>query len=206
VSAANTVMLLLGVAFFSMWYFLSLYMQDVHGYGALKTGLLFLPMSVAIITGASIAGRVLGRVGPRRLLVVGLTLSAVGFAWLTQLSATDSYVKGLLGGTLLITLGTGLSFAPLATAATADVHWSQAGLASGVLNTSRQVGGSIGLASLATVATHYTAHATAASHAQALTVGYVHAFGAAAVIAAVAAVLALRIPTVARAHHEVLAD
>jgi EmrB/QacA subfamily drug resistance transporter len=207
VSAANVVMLLLGVVFFSMWYFLSLYLQDVHGYGALKTGLLFLPMSVAIIAGAQIAGRVLGRIGPRRLLVVGLGLSAAGFAWLTQLSATSSYVHGVLGGTLLITFGTGLSFAPLATAATAGVHWTQAGLASGVLNTSRQVGGSIGLAALATVASDRTAHLvgghgvraiSATLAATATTSGYVHAFAAAAVIAAIGAVAALGIPSLAR--------
>jgi EmrB/QacA subfamily drug resistance transporter len=209
VSAANVVMLLLGVVFFSMWYFLSLYLQDVHGYGALKTGLLFLPMSVAIITGAQIAGRVLGRVGPQRLLVVGLGMSA-GFAWLTQLNATSSYVHGVLGGTLLITFGTGLSFAPLATAGTSGVHWTQAGLASGVLNTSRQVGGSIGLAALATVATDRTTHLLGGHAAQAgssglaaaLTSGYVHAFAAAAVIAAVGAVAALGIPSPVRVPEE----
>jgi EmrB/QacA subfamily drug resistance transporter len=198
VSAANVVMLLLGVVFFSMWYFLSLYLQDVHGYGALKAGLLFLPMSVAIIVGAQIAGRLLGQVGAQRLLVVGLAMSAAGFAWLTQLTATSGYVAGVLGGTLLISFGTGLSFAPLATAATAGVHWSQAGLASGVLNTSRQVGGSIGLAALATVATNQTARVTGASHAAALTSGYVHAFGTASVVAAVAALAALRIPRLPR--------
>jgi EmrB/QacA subfamily drug resistance transporter len=205
-SVANVVQLLLGVVFFSMWYFLSLYMQDVHEYGALKTGLLFLPMSVAIIGGAQTAGRTLGRFGPRRLLTIGLTLATVGFAWLTQLQATDSYASGLLGGTLLISFGTGLCFAPLATAATAGVHWTQAGLASGVLNTSRQVGGSIGLAALATVATHVTSHAGSLQPGAALTKGYVHAFGTAAVIAAVAVVVAQRLPSLARAAQEALAD
>jgi EmrB/QacA subfamily drug resistance transporter len=215
VSAANVVMLLLGVVFFSMWYFLSLYLQDVHGYHPLKAGLLFLPMSAAIIVGAQTAGRMMSRVGPQRLLVVGLTLAAIGFGWLTQLSATSGYVDGLLGGTLLISLGVGMSFAPLATAGTAGVHWSQAGLASGVLNTSRQVGGSIGLAALATIATDRTHAVIAAasagprglvssglvSHATstaALTSGYTHAFAAATVIAAVAAATALAIPGLTR--------
>jgi EmrB/QacA subfamily drug resistance transporter len=208
VSAANVVMLLLGVVFFSMWYFLSLYLQDVHGYHPLKAGLLFLPMSAAIIIGAQTAGRLMGRVGPQRLLVVGLGMAAIGFAWLTQLSATSGYVDGLLGGTLLISFGVGLSFAPLATAGTSGVHWTQAGLASGVLNTSRQVGGSIGLAALATIATDRTTHllgSTPVSYGAnpqinaALTSGYVHAFATAAVVAALAAVAALAIPSVSRA-------
>jgi EmrB/QacA subfamily drug resistance transporter len=213
VSAANIVMLLMGVVFFSMWYFLSLYLQDVHGYHPLKTGLLFLPMSVAIIIGAQTAGRVIGRVGPQRLLVIGMGMSAVGFVWLTQLSATSGYVGGVLGGTLLISLGMGMSFTPLATAGTAGVHWSQAGLASGVLNTSRQVGGSIGLAALATVATDRTNHLLGnTGHSNtfgtdprvnaALTSGFVHAFAAAAVIAALAAVAALGIPRLRRADEE----
>jgi predicted MFS family arabinose efflux permease len=217
VSAANVVMLLMGVVFFSMWYFLSLYLQDVHGYGALKTGLLFLPMSVSIIIGAQIAGRVLSTVGPQRLLVVGLGLTAAGFALLTQLSATSPYISGVLPGTFLISLGVGMSFAPLANAGTAGVHWTQAGLASGVLNTSRQVGGSLGLAALATVASDKTANVLspsgrAASHRiveQAYTTGYVHAFGTAAVVAAVAAVAALAIPGLVRPPGEpavVLAD
>jgi EmrB/QacA subfamily drug resistance transporter len=205
VTAANVVMLLMGVVFFSMWYFLSLYLQDVHGYRPLKTGLLFLPMSVAIIVGAQTAGRVIGRIGPQRMLVFGMGLSAIGFAWLTQLTATSSYVDGVLGGTVLISFGMGMSFTPLATAATAGVHWSQAGLASGVLNTSRQVGGSIGLAALATVAIDRTHHvlaprvATAAvlnspAGRAATTSGFVHAFAAGAVISACAAIAALAIP------------
>jgi EmrB/QacA subfamily drug resistance transporter len=207
--SANIVMLLLGAVFFSMWYFLSLYLQDVHGFHPMKTGLLFLPMAIAIIAGAQTAARVMIRVGPQRLLVVGLVLAAVGFSWLTQLSATSGYVSGLLGGTLLISYGVGLSMAPLATAGTAGVPWTQAGLASGVLNTSRQVGGSLGLATLATVATNRTRHVVGGGHgqavvsnaayAQALTSGYVHAFATAAVVAAVAAVAALAIPGVHRA-------
>ncbi|HVS68084.1 MAG TPA: MFS transporter, partial [Mycobacteriales bacterium] len=152
VSAANVTMLLLGVAFFSMWYFLSLYLQDVKGHSPIRTGLLFLPMSAAIIIGAQTAGRIIGKFGPRALLFVGLGLTAGGFAWISQVSASSSYVGGLLGGTLMISFGVGLCFTPLATAGTTGVHWTQAGLASGVLNTSRQVGGSIGLAALATIA------------------------------------------------------
>jgi EmrB/QacA subfamily drug resistance transporter len=192
VSAANVTMLLLGVAFFSMWYFLSLYLQDVKGNGPMRTGLLFLPMSAAIITGAQTAGRIIGRFGPRNLLVVGLGLSAVGFALLTQLTASSSYVGGVLGGTLLISFGTGLSFTPLATAATTGVHWTQAGLASGVLNTSRQVGGCIGLAALATIATARTAQL--APGPEAMASGFDRAFAGAAIACLVAAIAASAIP------------
>jgi EmrB/QacA subfamily drug resistance transporter len=217
VSAANAVMLLMGVVFFSMWYFLSLYLQDVHGYHPLKTGLLFLPMSAAIIVGAQTAGRVIGRIGPQRMLVFGMGLSAIGFAWLTQLSATSGYLADVLPGTVLISFGMGLSFTPLATAATAGVHWSQAGIASGLLNTSRQVGGSIGLAALATLATTHTNHllgghgqinqAVLASPAGrvAVTSGFDHAFAAGAVIAALAALVALTIPTLSQTNEHLLA-
>jgi EmrB/QacA subfamily drug resistance transporter len=197
VTGANTVMLLLGVVFFSMWYFLSLYLQDVHGYGPLKSGLLFLPMCVTIIVGAQIAGRTLVKVGPRVLLFIGLGLGAIGFLWLSQLDASSSYLGGVLGGTLLTSAGTGLSFAPLASAATTGVPGSQAGLASGVLNTSRQVGGSIGLAALATIATSRS-NAFQGSHAAALTAGFDRVFLVASVIAAVAALSTFGIPPISR--------
>ncbi|MGN6474329.1 MAG: MFS transporter, partial [Mycobacteriales bacterium] len=206
VSAANVTMLLLGVAFFSMWYFLSLYLQQVKGHSPLRAGLLFLPMSAAIIIGAQTAGRVIGRFGPRALLFVGLGMTAGGFGWLTQLSASDSYIHGMLGATLLISFGVGLCFTPLATAATTGVHWTQAGLASGVLNTARQVGGSIGLAALATIA---TARTNALFHPWEnrvgglgfnkiypadLTAGYDRAFAVAAVVCGGAALTPLAIP------------
>jgi MFS family permease len=204
VSGANAVMLLVGVIFFSMWYFLSLYLQDVHGYGPLKTGVLFVPMALGIIVGAQISARIIGRVGPRALLLVGMVLAAAGFALLSQLSATSGYAGAVLGPTLLITFAIGLSFTPMATAATTGVHWSQAGLASGVLNTSRQVGGSIGLAVLATVATARTqalpggrsgvAGAGDAAYRAALSSGYDRAFLIAAGVAVAAFLATFTIP------------
>jgi EmrB/QacA subfamily drug resistance transporter len=200
VSAANITMLLLGVAFFSMWYFLSLYLQDVKGHGPMRTGLLFLPMSAAIILGAQTAGRMLSKVGPRTLLAIGLSLSCGGFIWLTQLTAASSYVGGVLGGTLMISYGVGLCFAPLAAAATTGVHWTQAGLASGLLNTARQVGGSLGLAILATIATDRTnnvLHSVGSFHASgaaATTSGFDHAFAGAAIACGVATLAALALP------------
>jgi EmrB/QacA subfamily drug resistance transporter len=202
VSGANAVMLLVGVFFFSMWYFLSLFLQNVNGFGPLKTGLLFLPMSAGIIVGAQTSSRIIGRVGPRRLLIVGTVLAAIGFGWLGQLSSTSSYAGGMLGPTLLITVAIGLSFTPLATAATTGVHWSQAGLASGVLNTSRQVGGSIGLAVLATIATAHTESlpggrqiGASAAYRSALASGYDRAFIVGAVVAFAALLATFTIPT-----------
>lgn len=206
VSGANAVMLLSGIAFFSMWYFLSLYLQEVHGYGPLKAGLLFLPMSGAIIIGAQTSARLVTRVGVRPVLTTGLLLATGGFLWLADLGAASGYVSGVLGGSLLTSLGMGLSFTPLATAATAGVPMHQAGLASGVLNTSRQVGGSLGLAILATIATDRTHALLSGAHAgtgAALTAGYDRAFLAAAVVMLVAAaVAALAIPALRRTPEE----
>jgi EmrB/QacA subfamily drug resistance transporter len=198
-SAANGTMLLTGAAFFSMWYFLTLYLQDVHGYGPLKAGLLFLPMAIAIIIGAQIGSRLVSPFGTRNVLMAGLTITVGGFVWLAQLSATSSYLAGVLPGSLLTTFGIGLAFTPLAAAATSGVPLFQAGLASGVLNTSRQVGGSIGLAALATIATsraHEAAHTMPPSHA--LTAGFDRAFAGAAILTAAAVLVASLVPRQSR--------
>jgi EmrB/QacA subfamily drug resistance transporter len=194
-SAANGTMLLTGAAFFSMWYFLTLYLQDVHGYGPLKAGLLFLPMAISIIIAAQIGSRLVSPFGARNVLMAGLVITAGGFVWLAQLSATSSYLAGVLPGSLLTTFGIGLAFTPLAAAATSGVPLFQAGLASGVLNTSRQVGGSIGLAALATIATSRTHHAALTMPpSQALTSGFDRAFAGAAILTAAAVLIASLVP------------
>jgi len=187
-SVANGVMVLLGVVFFSMWYFLTLYLQDVHGYSPIKAGLLFFPMGVSIIIGAQIAGRIVTDLGPRLVLAIGLALSVGGFIWLGQLGVDSSYAGGVLPGSLLTTFGAGLCFTPLAAAATSGVPMQLAGLASGVLNTSRQVGGSIGLAALATLATAHTQKLLDSHHARpaAFTDGFDRAFLVAAAVTVVA--------------------
>jgi hypothetical protein len=133
--------------------------------------------------------------------MVGMIFTAAGFLWMGQLHATSTYANGLLGGAVFATFGMGLSFTPLAMAATSGVPPHQAGLASGVLNTSRQVGGSIGLAALATLATARTQHLTrgGSSHGVALTSGFDRAFLVSAVIGLVAVLVsALSIPSTAR--------
>jgi len=157
VTGANLSMLLVGGAIFSMWLFLSLYMQEVLRFSPLITGVGFLPQTAAIALGAQVSARLVPRLGPRPPLLAGIALAVVGLGWLSFVSPTGSYAGDVLGGSILATLGMGLSFTPLAFAATAGVAREEAGLASGMLNTSRQVGGSIGLAALATIAANRTA-------------------------------------------------
>jgi EmrB/QacA subfamily drug resistance transporter len=205
VTGANVVMLLVGAAFFAMWYFLSLYFQDVLGYSALRAGLAFTPMALVIIIGAQASPRLLPKTGIRPLLAAGTLLAAAGFAWLAQVPAHSSYLTHVLGPSCIIALALGLLFTPLATAATTGVPISQAGLASGVLNTSRQVGGSLGLAALATAAVARTHTALAAGHgtASALAAGYDRAFVIAAILSLAGLICSLLIPApAARAPRE----
>jgi EmrB/QacA subfamily drug resistance transporter len=152
-SGANAVMLLVGGAFFSMWYFLTLFMQNVLGYSALRTGFAFLPPSIAIIVGAQISSRLMARMGIWPIVTVGTALATLGFSLLTRLAPGADYVTAIMLPNCLVAFALGLLFTPLAAAATSTVQPTEAGLASGVLSTSRQVGGSLGLAILATVAT-----------------------------------------------------
>jgi predicted MFS family arabinose efflux permease len=197
VTGANLAMLLVGGAIFAMWLFLSLYMQEVLRFSPLITGVGFLPQTAAIAVGAQVAARLVPRFGPRPPLVVGVAMAVVGLAWLSRIGPSGTYVGDVLGGSVLATLGMGLSFTPLAFAATAGVPREEAGLASGMLNTSRQVGGSIALAALATIAAARTAavlHARAAGDvlgyvatrttlAKALTSGFSRVFLIASLIA-----------------------
>jgi MFS family permease len=139
-----------------MWYFLSLYLQNVLGYSALRAGMAFLPMALTIIIGAQVSSRLMPRIGVRPLLLAGTILATGGFAWLSRIVPGASYWEHVFGPGCIIALALGLLFTPLAAAATAGVSFSEAGLASGVLNTSRQIGGSLGLAVLATIATDRT--------------------------------------------------
>jgi MFS family permease len=116
----------------------------------------FLPMAVTIIVGAQVSSRLLPRIGVRPLLLAGTIVATVGFAWLSRIAPAASYWQHVFGPGCIIALALGLLFTPLASAATTGVSFSEAGLASGVLNTSRQIGGSLGLAVLATIATDRT--------------------------------------------------
>lgn len=178
VSGANLAMLAVGSAFFSFWYFLSLFLQGVLGYGALKAGFAFFPMGLAIIVGAQFSSRLVGRTGFRYMIVLGLGVTAGGLFWLSTIDRSSGYLANILGPGLLVSLGLGLLLTPLAGAATAGVPRQEAGLASGLLNTSRQVGGSVGLAVLATIATSRTKGLLASHHAvgASLASGYARVF------------------------------
>ena len=194
-TTANLMMLLIGGSFFAMWYFLTYYFQSVLGYGPVKAGFAFLPMAIAIIMGAQISSRLLSRTGVRPLLQIGATLATLGFLWISLIKPADSYVGHIMVPSFICAFAMGLLFAPLATAATSGVDRADAGLASGLLNTSRQVGGSLALAILATVATDVTHRAqTTASYASALTSGYQRAFQISAVVTLVALFVSFALP------------
>jgi EmrB/QacA subfamily drug resistance transporter len=177
VSGANVVVFCMGAAAFAMWYFLSLYLQQVLGYDPIEAGLSFLPMTVSIIVTSQVASRLVGRVGPGVVLTAGMAMIALGMLGLSQVSADGSYWADVLVPSIITAAGIGFSFVPVTISATQGVRGPEAGLASGLVNTSRQVGGSIGLALLATVATQRTNDvAGTVSAAVALTDGFPRAF------------------------------
>src|SRR5450432_4276456 len=183
-SSANGIAVTVGAMMFSMFFFLSLYMQDVLHYSALKTGFAFLPGALGIIAGATTASKLVSSLGPRRLLLVGATLSTIGLWWLSRLPSSGNYFVHVFPPLLMVCLGMGLSLVPMTVAGTSGVDRSQAGLASGLLTTTRQVGGALGLAGLATIATSRSNHvlgslgaqATSPQRAHALTAGFDRAF------------------------------
>jgi len=202
VAGGNVVMLMMFGALFGSWYFETLYMQHVLGYSPLRAGLAFLPQTVLIAAGAQVTARLVPRYGPRPLIVLGTLVAAAGLGWLAQISVSSTFVADLLGPYVLIGLGMGLAVTPIAVAGTAGVPREESGLASGLLNTSRTVGASIGLAALATIAASRTsgvlasAAATPTHTADALTQGYALAFSiAAGVLVATAMVAVATLPS-----------
>jgi EmrB/QacA subfamily drug resistance transporter len=176
-STANGVMFLVGGAFFAMWYFLTFYFQHVLGYGPVQTGFAFLPMAIAIIIGAQLSSRLITKTGVRPLVQIGATLATLGFLWVSLIGPQSSYWSDIFVPSILCAFAIGIIFSPLALAATSDVDRADTGLASGLLNTSRQVGGSLSLAIMGTVAADQTASLLGhVSNASALVSGYQRAF------------------------------
>jgi len=192
VRAGNIVMLLAGAAMFAGFYFLSLYEQFVLGYGAIATGVSQLPMAAALVLAAGAATPLMARFGSRAVLAGALTVFAAGLAWLSVVGAHGSFTADLLGPTLLVGLGLGGAFVPVTAVAVANVPGGDAGIAGGLVNTSQQVGGAVGLGALAALATARTSSQSAAgvTSLAALTSGYSWAFLAAAAVVAAAAVIA----------------
>jgi EmrB/QacA subfamily drug resistance transporter len=189
-TAANVVVFFMGASVFAMWYFVSLYLQQVLGYRPIRAGVAFLPMTLGILVATRIANRGIARVGAGRVLAVGMTLVAIGMVLFSRMPADGAYVHDVALPAVLTSLGLGLSFVPVTIAAVAGVGQAQAGLASGLVNTSRQFGGSLGLAILATIASQATRTA-AGSPRQALTSGFHSAFLVGAAFAAAGALTAL---------------
>jgi EmrB/QacA subfamily drug resistance transporter len=177
-SVANVISAVVGAVVFGMYYFMSLYLQQVKGYSPLRAGLAFLPIGIATFAAALAAGRLVRRLGVRRQLILAPLLMLSAALWLSRISPGSSYFPALLVPLLVVGIGIGSAFVPLTLAATAGVPPSESGLASGLLNTSRQKGGAIGLAVLATIAASASRHQLSAGHAQAsaLTHGYGLAF------------------------------
>jgi len=201
ITGANAVGLLIGASLFSMFFFISLYMQQVLGYSAIHAGLSYLPLALTIVVSAGIASQLTTRIGYKPVLAVGMAFIGAGLIWFSQVSVHGSFLSDILGPSLLAAIGLGLAFVPNTIAAVSGVADRDAGLASGLINTSQQVGGALGLAVLSTVANSVTgsAHTPAA-----LTDGFQSAFLAGAGIAALglAATLLLIRGRDSRAHIE----
>jgi EmrB/QacA subfamily drug resistance transporter len=152
ITGANVVGILIGASLFSMFFFISLYMQQVLGYSPIKAGLSYLPLAVSIILAAGIASQLVTKVGFKPILAGGTGLIALGLIWFSQISVDGSYLADILGPSLLAGVGLGFAFVPVTIAAVSGIADREQGLASGLINTSQQVGGALGLAILAAVA------------------------------------------------------
>ena len=188
VASADAVALLVGASLFSMFYFISLYLQQVLGQSALDAGLSYLPLAFAIIFSAGGASQLVTKVGPKPVLVTGLSFTTVGLILFTQISPDGSFAGDVLLPSVIVAIGLGLSFVSLTITAVAGVGHDEAGLASGLLNTAQQVGGALGLAVLSSVATSKIA---GAQDPVSLTDGFKAAFAVGAGFAALGVLLAL---------------
>jgi EmrB/QacA subfamily drug resistance transporter len=192
---ADTVALLVGMSLFSMFFFISLYMQQVLHYSALKAGLSYLPLAVGIILAAGAGSVAVTRFGFKPVLIVGLLFVASGLLWFSRVHASGgSFTGDVLGPSLLAAIGLGLSFVPVTIAAVTGTRPHEAGLASGLVNTSQQVGGSLGLAILATIANSRTKSVLQAGQHHltiALTKGFERAFLVGAGFALIGAALTI---------------
>jgi EmrB/QacA subfamily drug resistance transporter len=192
---ANTVGFGLGTAIFGMFFLLSLYMQQVLGFSALRTGVGYLAVALTAVAASGVAQALVTRLGVKPVLATGLSLLAAGLIFFTQVSVDGSYVSDLLPGFLLVGVGLGFSFVPVSIAALAGATDKEAGLQSGLINTSQQIGGALGLAILSTVATTRTENLLedGVNQALALTDGFSLAFwvGAGVAIVSVIATLVL---------------
>jgi EmrB/QacA subfamily drug resistance transporter len=196
-TGANVVGLLLGASLFSMFFFITLYLQQVLGYSAIEAGLAYLPLAVTIIVAAAVGGQLVTRFGFKPILATGMALITAGLLWFSQVSVGGGFTADVLGPSLLAAAGLGFGFVTSTIAAVSGVQERESGLASGLINTSQQIGGALGLAVLATIANSTTDDVMAKAGGDpsvlpnALTQGFQDAFLGGAVIAALGFVLTL---------------
>jgi EmrB/QacA subfamily drug resistance transporter len=192
-AASDAALLVVAAALFGVFFFCTLYLQQVLGYSALKTGVAYLPLSLTIIGASGLASTLVDRFTPKPVLVAGLLVATGGFVLLTRVTGHADYTSHVLPAMVVLGVGLGLAFVPITIAATSGVAPGDSGLASGLLNTTQQVGGSLGLAILSSVS---TSRATSALHGgaslpDALTHGFKGAFVVAAALCALGVVLAV---------------
>ncbi|MGN9759714.1 MFS transporter [Streptomyces sp. SD31] len=203
VSSANVAMFLSGSAMFCMWFFMTLYVQNVLGYTPLEAGLALVPSSLAVLVGSKLAPRLMPVLGARNVAVLGTVVAAVGFGWQSTLDVRGAYLTSIMVPGILMMLGAGLGATPLAALATAGAQPGEAGLVSGLVNTSRTMGGSLGLAVMSTLAAArsglagdsahsvHSVHSAGSGVPQALTDGYALVFRTSAVVLVAGALLML---------------
>jgi MFS family permease len=190
-TGANAVGLMVGGSLFAMFFFITLYMQQVLDYSPIKAGLSYLPLALAIIISAGVASQLVTRIGFKPVLAVGLVLIAAGLVWFSQISVDGGFATDILGPSLLAAVGLGFAFVTTTIAAVSGIQDHEQGLASGLINTSQQIGGALGLAVLATIANSRTdsvvqdAGGDPAALPRALVEGFQSAFLGAAAIALV---------------------
>jgi MFS family permease len=184
-TGANLIGFALGMVIFGMFFLLSLYMQQVLAYSPLRTGFGYLAVALTVIVAAAISQGLVTRLGVKPVLMTGMGLLTIGLVYFTFVSVGGSYVDDLLPGFVILGVGMGFSFVPISIAALAGVQGPEAGLASGLINTSQQIGGALGLAILITVATTHTSNLldSGESNPQALVSGFSLAFWVAAAFA-----------------------
>ena len=199
ITGSNLVGLLVGASLFAMFFFLSRYMQEVLGYSALKAGLSYLPLAIAIIVSAGVASVLVTKFGFKPILLIGMGLVTIALLWLGQVPVQGDYVTDLLGPMVVAAVGLGFAFVPVTIGAMTGVSQDESGLASGLINTSQQVGGALGLAVLGSIASSKTTDLIASAQGArsaipgALTEGFQTAFmvGAGFAVVAILTTLAL---------------
>lgn len=187
VASANVAMLVSGSSMFSMWFFMTLYAQNVLGYSPLEAGVALVPSSLAVILGSKAAPRFMPVLGARNVAVLGTLVAAVGFGWQSTMTADGGYLTAIMIPGVLMMLGAGIAATPLASLAISGAAPGDAGLVSGLINTSRTMGGSLGLAVMSTIAATRAGGEDAGPVA--LTDGYALVFRTAAVVLVAAALL-----------------